>query len=354
MSKIKNIFLDSLREFANLRSIVTAALLVALHTVMAMYLSIMVTDTLRISLSFLANIAIGALFGPVMGFVCGGVGDIVQFFLKPQGYYFFGWTLNAALAGFIYGLFFYKRFPRKMAAASATGKDKREAKERVKKTQEEYKERKLTISVVLQVLLCVAIVVLWFAAPFGQVIGKESKEVLVSGSGFVVLKGVIGGHGGAGLGIVAAILLAAAVIMLFVIITRHFAVGLAVSVVAAFISLLAVYTDKTVTRIGAGFVAIVAGYVVLIVLALWELSRKNQMDFKAILRIVFTLTLDTLLVNVLLGTYWCSVMYGKGFVFYFTSRFIKNMVQLPINVLLTYYVLGFLRDIRNRVDFHQK
>lgn len=47
------------------------------------------------------------MFGPVMGFVCGGLGDLIQFVIKPTGAYFPGWTISAALAGFIYGLFFY-------------------------------------------------------------------------------------------------------------------------------------------------------------------------------------------------------------------------------------------------------
>ena len=42
-----------------------------------------------------------------MGFVCGGLGDLIQFVIKPTGAYFPGWTISAALAGFIYGLFFY-------------------------------------------------------------------------------------------------------------------------------------------------------------------------------------------------------------------------------------------------------
>ena len=52
-----------------------------------------------------------------------------------------------------------------------------------------------------------------------------------------------------------------------------------------------------------------------------------------------------MLVNVLIGTYWVSVMYGKGFAFYFITRFIKNIIQLPINIILTYYVLGFIKTI---------
>ena len=72
-------------------------------------------------------------------------------------------------------------------------------------------------------------------------------------------------------------------------------------------------------------------------------------DFKFLLRCAAALTIDTLLVNVLLGTYWCSIMYGKGFAFYLSIRFAKNMIQLPINIILTYYVLGFIKYINNKI-----
>jgi ECF transporter S component (folate family) len=180
----------SAQEFKKVKSIVTAALLIALHTVLAYFVSIQVTPSLRISLSFLANVVIGALFGPVMGFVCGGVGDIVQFVIKPTGAFFPGWTLNAALAGFFYGLFLYNKFPR------------------------------------------------------------EGKVV----------------------------------------------------------------------------------------------------DFKFLLRVIIALALDTFIVNILLGTYWCHVMYGKGFAFYLSTRFMKNVIQLPINIILTYYVLYFVRIIKSKID----
>ena len=107
MSILLRNFAFSAKEFKRIKSMVFAALLVALHTVLAVFVSIQVTPSLRISVSFLANCAIGYMFGPVMGFVCGGLGDLIQFVIKPQGAYFPGWTLSAALAGFIYGLFFY-------------------------------------------------------------------------------------------------------------------------------------------------------------------------------------------------------------------------------------------------------
>ena len=57
MQKFFGIFVDSAKEFKNLKSVIMAALLVALHTVFAMFLSIQVTDSLRISVSFIANVA---------------------------------------------------------------------------------------------------------------------------------------------------------------------------------------------------------------------------------------------------------------------------------------------------------
>ena len=35
--------------------------------------------------------------------------DLVKFFMKPDGPFFFGFTFNAMLAAFIYGCFYYRR-----------------------------------------------------------------------------------------------------------------------------------------------------------------------------------------------------------------------------------------------------
>ena len=56
MQKAIGLFVDSAKEFKNLKSVVTAALLVALHTVFAFFLSVQVTDSLRISVSFIVNV----------------------------------------------------------------------------------------------------------------------------------------------------------------------------------------------------------------------------------------------------------------------------------------------------------
>ena len=106
-------FTDSAKEFANLRSLISAALLLAIHTVLALFVSIQISDSLRISFSFITNVITGAFFGPVVGFVCGGLGDIIQFIIKPTGAFNPGLTLDSAIAGMIYGIFFYKKFPSK-------------------------------------------------------------------------------------------------------------------------------------------------------------------------------------------------------------------------------------------------
>lgn len=44
--------------------------------------------------------------------------------------------------------------------------------------------------------------------------------------------------------------------------------------------------------------------------------------------------------NVLLGSVWKSMLYGKGYLYYATSGLVKNTIMLPIEVFLTWMVLG--------------
>ena len=82
-----------------------------------------------------------------------------------------------------------------------------------------------------------------------------------------------------------------------------------------------------------------------------KFPRKGKVfDIAFFIRVVLVLVIDTLLVNVLLGTYWVHVMYGKGFAFYLTTRFMKNIIQLPVNIILTYYVLYFVRVIKEKIE----
>ena len=47
------------------------------------------------------------IYGPIYGFVIGVFSDVIGFLLFPsEGFFHLGYTLQAALTGFIYGIFF--------------------------------------------------------------------------------------------------------------------------------------------------------------------------------------------------------------------------------------------------------
>ena len=47
-------------------------------------------------------------------------------------------------------------------------------------------------------------------------------------------------------------------------------------------------------------------------------------------------------VNVLLGSLWKAMLYGKGYLYYLTSGLLKNTLLLPVEVLLTLMVLRLM------------
>lgn len=102
------IFKKSAMELKSVRCIVVTALLIALELAIKS-LTITITTDLKISFAFLAKACIGMLYGPTVGFLAGGISDVVSFFLKPQsGSFSILFTLQECLAGMLYGLFLYK------------------------------------------------------------------------------------------------------------------------------------------------------------------------------------------------------------------------------------------------------
>ena len=70
--------------------------------------SINIGPYVKIGFSGIPNQIADYLFGPITGCLFAGVLDIVKFFIRPDGPFFFGFTFNAMLAAFIYGCFYYK------------------------------------------------------------------------------------------------------------------------------------------------------------------------------------------------------------------------------------------------------
>lgn len=91
--------------------LVKAALLAAVSIILTRFFSYMVPlgglPVLRIGFGNLPLIISGMMFGPLVGAVVGIVSDIVGYLINPMGgAYFPGFTLTAALYGFMSGILF--------------------------------------------------------------------------------------------------------------------------------------------------------------------------------------------------------------------------------------------------------
>jgi ECF transporter S component (folate family) len=62
----------------------------------------------------------------------------------------------------------------------------------------------------------------------------------------------------------------------------------------------------------------------------------------SIKRVIVANALVTVLINLLLNTYWLTLLYGNAFMALFPARIIKQLVMLPIEVILFYAVARVL------------
>lgn len=108
MRKMAELYCESYRELRRVRTVTTAAMLMAVSVILG-YFTIEAGPYLKIGFGSVVNQFVYYLFGPVTGAVYGGVLDLVRYVVKPTGGYFPGFTLNAILAGVIYGTVLYRR-----------------------------------------------------------------------------------------------------------------------------------------------------------------------------------------------------------------------------------------------------
>lgn len=101
-------FVSSAKELKSTRNLVICAMMAALAIVLSYTTSFYITPTIKVGFSGLPNRLVDFMFGPVVGAIFGGVMDVLKFLIKPDGGFFFGYTLTAMVGGFIYGLLFYK------------------------------------------------------------------------------------------------------------------------------------------------------------------------------------------------------------------------------------------------------
>ena len=94
----------------NLFTLTCLALLTAMQIILARYLVINLSDSLRFSLSFIPVVIAARRFGITGAMAVYGVGDFLGAIIFPStGAYFPGFTVTAVVSGLIYGLFLAKK-----------------------------------------------------------------------------------------------------------------------------------------------------------------------------------------------------------------------------------------------------
>ena len=86
------------------------ALLTAMQIVIARFLAIPVTESIRFSFSFIPVVIAARRFGILGGMLVYGLGDFLGAIIFPTGgAYFPGFTLTSVISGLIYGLYLGKK-----------------------------------------------------------------------------------------------------------------------------------------------------------------------------------------------------------------------------------------------------
>ncbi len=109
----------SAKELKNIKTLVLVSMLVALVVVLS-FSTFYILNTLRVSFTYIPIVIASTLFGPVVGAITGVLGDVLGYLTSQAGHgaYNIGFTINAFLNGFIYGLFLYRKFtPLRMVFA---------------------------------------------------------------------------------------------------------------------------------------------------------------------------------------------------------------------------------------------
>lgn len=106
-----SLWMRSLGEFKRLNVVVFCGMMCALAMALNMVASVSVGPYVRIGFSGIPNQVVAFLFGPAVGGIFGAALDVIKYLIKPDGAFFPGFTVSAALGGIIYGAFLYRNKP---------------------------------------------------------------------------------------------------------------------------------------------------------------------------------------------------------------------------------------------------
>ncbi len=104
-------FVSSGKKIRQLRAITINAMLIALYVLSSVFLDFYPSDSIKISFGFLFIVISAYLHGPVCAMMVGALGDFTAWVIHPHGMLNLGITLGMAVAGMIFGLFYYNEKP---------------------------------------------------------------------------------------------------------------------------------------------------------------------------------------------------------------------------------------------------
>lgn len=90
------------------KTLTGVAMLVALYTILSFF-TLNISATAKISFAYVALGVCGMLFGPIAAGIAGAAGDVLGYFVSPNGPFFPGFTISAFITGFIFGILLYKK-----------------------------------------------------------------------------------------------------------------------------------------------------------------------------------------------------------------------------------------------------
>ena len=69
------------------------------------------------------------------------------------------------------------------------------------------------------------------------------------------------------------------------------------------------------------------------------------------LRILLAVTLEAILCSLLLNTLWTSILYGKAFFALLPARLIKNLLAIPLQTCILYFIFKYLQKQLKQLFF---
>lgn len=93
------------------------------------------------------------------------------------------------------------------------------------------------------------------------------------------------------------------------------------------------------------------GYVLskIVTMCIYYLFFHKEINLK---NIIFAKTLVNVLCNVLLGSLWLTILYSKGFIYYFTTSLTKNLIMLPLEIFIMWVIYKGLKPVLKNFESH--